>query len=137
MKIRSRLTLQFSLMVSFTILILSFVVYLISANYRSNQFKERLEDKALTTVKLLVEVTEIDSVLLKIIESADQTILYKEKVVIADSSDKIIFDSRNEAVKPYNNDIFKLIRNKKSKVSGDKNSSDNGRKTLENFRTLG
>lgn len=113
MKIRSRLTLQFSFIVSITILIISVVVYIISANYRRNQFRERLENKAITTIKLLVEENQVDSLLLKVIESADRTILFKEKVVIIDPYDNVIFDSRQEISFHYNRSLIKAIRHKK------------------------
>ncbi|OQA01048.1 MAG: Sensor kinase CusS [Bacteroidetes bacterium ADurb.Bin408] len=113
MKIRSRLTFQFSFIVSVTILFISLVVYVISANYRRNQFVERLENKAMTTVKLLVEIKQVDSLLLKVIESADRTILYKEKVVIIDPQDNIIFDSRENINFSYDKNLIDAIRQKK------------------------
>ncbi len=117
MKIRSKLTYQFSAIIISIVLILSLITYYISSSYRKNQFYSRLEDKALTTTKLLFEVSQIDSVLLKIIEEADQTVLYNEKIVILDSADNIVFDTREEVNFYLEKEIYDKVRSNK-KIRG-------------------
>jgi len=113
MKIRAKLTYQFSVIIISTVFTLSVIIFIISSEYRKNQFFSRLEDKAQTTSKLLFEVAQVDSVLLKIIEAADQTVLYNEKVVIVDTANNIIFDTREEVNFYLDNDTYNKIREKK------------------------
>jgi len=110
MKIRTKLTVQFSLIVIIIVISLSLIIYLFSANYRTNQFYERLEGKAITTVRLLIEVAEVDSILLRIIESKDKTVLYNEKIIVVNDKDDIIFDSRKEIDIAFENNIYEKIR---------------------------
>ncbi len=96
MKIKTKITLNFSIIVGCILIIFSVIIYSFSEVYRKEQFYSRLKDKALTTAKLLFEIKEVDKVLLKIIYSADQTLLFNEKVVIYDIELNEIYDSREE-----------------------------------------
>ena len=80
--IRSRLTIQFTYIVSFILILFSFIIYYFSASYREAEFYTRLEKKALTTAKLLIEVKEVDYELLKIIDKNTLNALHSEKVMI-------------------------------------------------------
>jgi len=54
-------------------------IYISFSNFRKEEFKDRLEEKALTTAKLLVEVKEIDKKLLKLIDHNTINKLYNEQ----------------------------------------------------------
>jgi len=60
LNIRTRLTLQFTYIVTFILILFSFIIYYFSSSYRESEFYSRLEKKALTTAKLLIEVKEVD-----------------------------------------------------------------------------
>lgn len=93
LNIRSRLTIQFTYIVTFILILFSFIIYYFSASYREAEFYSRLEKKALTTAKLLIEVKEVDYNLMKIIDKNSLNALHKEKVQIYDSKDQQIYNS--------------------------------------------
>jgi len=87
--------------ISFLISVLFTVVYaaacsiiiILFSNYRKEDFKQRLEEKATTTLRLLADVKAFDQQLLKIIDSNSINKLYDEKTVIFDSQDHLIYSS--------------------------------------------
>jgi len=96
MKIKNKITFFFSIIVVVLLLVFSIIIFVFSSNYREEQFFERLKDKSITTARLLFEVEQVDSLLLKIIDNANQTLLFQEKIVIFDESYSKIYDSRDE-----------------------------------------
>jgi len=93
LNIRSRLTIQFTYIVTFILILFSFIIYYFSASYREAEFYSRLEKKALTTAKLLIEVKEVDYNLMKIIDRNTLNALDKEVVMIYDSQNHQIYNS--------------------------------------------
>jgi len=81
LNIRSRLAIQFTYIVAFILVLFSFIIYYFSASYREAEFYSRLEKKALTTAKLLIEVKEVDYNLMKIIDKNTLNALHNEKVI--------------------------------------------------------
>lgn len=96
LKIRTRLTLQFTYIVTFILILFSFIIYYFSANYREYDFYSRLENKAINTAKLLIEVKEVDYNLLKIIDRNTINAFYNEKVMIFDYNDNQIYNSLDD-----------------------------------------
>ena len=84
MQIRTKLTLQFALMAGGILVAFSLVIFSLSANYRKQEFKERLREKAINTAKLLIEVKEVDDDLMRIIDSANYSSLEDIEVVVFD-----------------------------------------------------
>jgi len=64
--IRTKLTFQFTYIVTIILILFSFMIYYFSADYREFEFYTRLKQKAINTAKLLIEVKEVDYKLLKI-----------------------------------------------------------------------
>jgi signal transduction histidine kinase len=98
MKIRNKLTYLFIGIVASLIFVLSVMIYVFSANFRKEDFYSRLENRATSTARLLVDVDEIDAALLKIIEKSTPGSLPEEKIVIYDYTGEIVFstDIKNE-----------------------------------------
>ncbi len=111
--IRTRLTFQFTYIVSFILILFSFSIYYFSANYRESEFYSRLENKAINTAKLLIEVKEVDYDLLKIIDRNTINALYKEKVVIYDYMDEQIYNSLDDDSIQVSKALLDNIRLKK------------------------
>ena len=82
MNIRTRLTLQFTLLVSGILLLTFLTIYILRVNYVEEDFYGRLEKKALTTTELFVKVSEVDSALLKKIDRANYDVFFNENLVI-------------------------------------------------------
>ena len=68
MNIRTKLTLRFTAIVATILAAFSLAVYFMSANYRREEFFNRLESRAITTARLYVTVQEVDVALLRIID---------------------------------------------------------------------
>jgi signal transduction histidine kinase len=91
--IRTRLSLQFTYIVTLILILFSFIIYYFSDSYREAEFYSRLEKKAQTTAKLLIHVKEVDYNLMKIIDRNTINAINNETVLIFDNSDKQIYNS--------------------------------------------
>ena len=110
MTIRNRLSLQFSLIVASILLLFSLVVYSTSANYRREEFYERLKSQARTTVRLLFEVKEVDRGLLKIIDHNTISALIDEKVLIFDNQNRLIYSSVDDHIIHFQPALLRQVR---------------------------
>ena len=68
MNIRTKLTLRFSAIVATILVAFSLAVYVLSEDYRKEEFYARLESRAITTARLFVTVREVDENMLRIID---------------------------------------------------------------------
>jgi signal transduction histidine kinase len=93
MKIRSRLTLQFSLLVGTILMLFAYSVFYFSSIYRLEEFNSRLYEKAKNTVYLLADIDEVTPEILKIIGNNTIT-LPEEQVIIFDNHLNKIYVSK-------------------------------------------
>lgn len=110
MKIRQKLTLQFFLMASVILLLFSLAVYVASATYRRDDFYQRLESRAISTARLLIEVDEIDTDLLTKIEEDNPVSLPDEKIIIFNYKNEILYSTDTRNVIIYDDDLLTRIR---------------------------
>jgi signal transduction histidine kinase len=110
MQIRARLTLQFLLMGGIIMIIASTAIYFSSARFRRDDFSTRLENKARITSKLLIEVKEIDADLLRRIEKDNPVNLPKEKIIIYNYENRILYSSDEEKVLKIDDALLDKIR---------------------------
>jgi two-component system, OmpR family, sensor histidine kinase ArlS len=99
----------------FTILfgVSSLIIYLLFSNFRREEFRDHLEKKALTSIRLLVEVQEIDNHLLKLIDKKTIHELMDEKTLIFDANYNLIYSSIDDAKINWTvNDLNYLKTNK-------------------------
>jgi len=94
MQIRTKLTLTFISIVAVTIIVSSIFIYLFSANYRSDEFYQRLSSKANSMAKILINADEIDLNLLRLIENTGPANLPDEQITIFNQNNEIIFESK-------------------------------------------
>ncbi len=101
--------------VLFTILfgIVCVIVILLSSNFRKQEFRQRLEEKALTTIRLLTEVQEVDKQLLKTIDRNTINKLYDEKTLVFDSSYHLIYSSLDDIKINWTNADLDYLKAKK------------------------
>ncbi|PWJ60583.1 signal transduction histidine kinase [Dyadobacter jejuensis] len=90
------------------------IVYFVSASYRQNEFENRLNEKALTTVNLLLTVKEIDQEVLRVIDKNSINSLYNEKTLIFNEQYELIYSSIDDASITWNK--ADLVRLKKTKT---------------------
>ncbi len=91
MQIRTRLTFQFTILVTAIVLLSFFTVYYLWSNHTEREFDKRLREKGITLAVLLIKVDEIDSTLLTIIDRAKADNLYRENIAVLDSLDRMLF----------------------------------------------
>jgi signal transduction histidine kinase len=88
----------------------SAAIYFSSARFRKDDFSTRLENKAKITARLLIEVKEIDANLLRRIEKDNPVNLPKEKIIIYNYENKILYSTDDEKTLKINNDLLNKIR---------------------------
>lgn len=110
MNIHTKLTLRFSIITASILVLFSLAVYLFSANYRREEFYQRLESRALTTATLLVTVDEVDKDLLRIIDDNTVPALPEEQVIVYDSNDSLDYSTSSLPRKSYSPEFLKQIR---------------------------
>jgi len=95
MQIRSRLTYQFTYLVSAILFVSYLVIYIFSQQNYQGKFYSRLRQKANTAAELLVNVNQVDSKLLRIIDRANRDILYRENIMAYDTCNERIYRSND------------------------------------------
>ena len=96
MTIRRKLTLVISGLLTILFLFASTMILFMDATFRKTEFKKRLEEKALNSVKLLIDVKEVDKNLLKIIDKNTVHKLFNEKTLIFDGKHQLIYASLDD-----------------------------------------
>lgn len=113
MTLKNRISLLVSLLFTILFGLASTVIFVLYSNYRKEEFRDRLEIKALSNIKLLVNVKQIDNQLLKIIDQNSINKLYDEKTLVFDSNYKLIYSSIDDAKINWSvNDLKYLKKNK-------------------------
>jgi len=110
MKIRAKLTLRFILITACIMAVASVLIYVLSAEYREEDFYSRLMNKANNTAKLLIEVDEVDINLLHKIEQDNPVSLPNEKIIIFNYRDSILFSTDEERIIQVDANLLDRIR---------------------------
>jgi signal transduction histidine kinase len=108
MKIRLKLTLQFLLIISAINLVAFLSIYMLSADYRKEEFYDRLHSNAINTAKLLIDVREIDHDLMRIID-LNTISLPEQEVILYNYLNEELYKS-SEGLKEYSAEIIDQIR---------------------------
>lgn len=91
MKIRTKFILNYSLLSILLLIAFSVTVFLFSIQHRNNDFKIRLEGRAKSAVKMLIDVPQIDSTLLSIIDDNTLSTMNNLTVNIYNNSGQIVY----------------------------------------------
>jgi signal transduction histidine kinase len=124
MKIRNRLAMQFTIIVASILLIISFGIYYTSATFRQIEFQHRLEMRAISNAKLLLDDVnnKIDRNLLYFIDRNIISSLSDLQVHILDEKNRIVYtSSRTDSSFLEKNYINKLNLNTKIRFKIDGN----------------
>jgi signal transduction histidine kinase len=90
------------------------LIYFFFSSFRSEEFEERLSEKALTTAKLLLEVKEVDKQLLKLIDENTIHKLHNEKTLVFDENLNLIYSSIDDTVIDWDMEDLKRLKEEKS-----------------------
>jgi two-component system sensor histidine kinase ArlS len=110
MKIRNKLTYKFVVIVASILLLFSISIYYFSSLYREKEFRTRLEERGITTARLLIKVDEVDLNLLKIIDKNNLTSLTEEKITVYDKNQKEIYTSDDDPKIPVSSELLNGIK---------------------------
>ena len=113
MKIRSKIALQFTLLVALILAIFSLVLYYLSENYRQKEFYNSLRDRAVTTARLLIKEPQIDRQLLKLIDKNTLTTLYPAQVMVFNDSNQVAYYNYEADTVYYSPELLNKIRSQK------------------------
>ncbi|GAB3181473.1 sensor histidine kinase [Telluribacter humicola] len=91
MQIRTRLTVQFSMLVSAILLVTFLAIYYFTYINTNEDFYVRLRSKAISTAELLLEVQEVDTELIKIIDRWNRSLIFNENILIFDEKNRLIY----------------------------------------------
>ncbi len=110
MNIRTKLTVRFIVITAVIIALSSVLIYVLSADYREEDFYERLTNKANNTAKLLIEVDEVDVNLLRRLERDNPVSLPNEKIIIYNFRDTLLFSTDEEELIKIDKALIDRIR---------------------------
>ncbi len=110
MKLSTRLSLYYSLVFSLLTGVILLSIYLLSAEYRQDEFYRRLKDRTITTFRLLMDVEQIDQDLLQVFDRHTINSLYEEKIILFDSTGKIIYSSLDDTRIFYSDNIIEELK---------------------------
>jgi signal transduction histidine kinase len=99
--IKTRLSIQFTLLVLGILMVFSLLVYYFSYDSQLSKFRQNLLVRAQNTAILLIDVQEVDSTLLKKIYQTTKS-LEEEEIVLNDSRDKMLFSDKIQDLKTIN-----------------------------------
>lgn len=110
LNIKSKLTLRFTIIFGSIWAVASIIIYYASSAYRQEEFYRRLQGRAESIARLLVDVDQVDAELLRKIEAASPVQLPGEKITVYDYLNNEIFSTDlNDTVK-INKTIIDNIR---------------------------
>ncbi len=110
MQIRKKLTYRFISIVEVILFFSSLAIYISAADYRKDDFYNRLLNKGQNTAKLLIEVAEVDADLLHKIEDDNPMSLPEEKIIIYNYKNERLFNTDEENELKVDNELIDRIR---------------------------
>lgn len=114
MTLKNRISLLVSLLFTILFGLASTLIFVLYSNFRKDEFRDRLEIKALSNIKLLVNVKQIDNELLKMIDQNSINKLYDEKTLVFDSNYKLIYSSIDDAKIKWSVEDLKYLKKHKT-----------------------
>lgn len=112
MSLKLRFSIFFSLLFSGILgFVIIFIISLFS-EFRRTEFIEKLKERSENTLRLLVEVQEVDHDLLKIIDRNTINELYQEKILVFDLDYNLIYSSIDDEVIQWTTELLDEINQK-------------------------
>lgn len=112
MQIRTKIAIQFTIIVATILAIFSISIYYLSENYRQQEFYKSLRDRAVTTARLLIKEKEIDKKLLKLIDKNTLSTLYAVEVQVFNDKNEVAYSNYEADTIYYSPVQLERIRSK-------------------------
>jgi len=125
MTLKRKVAINVSIAYSILFGLASTFIFISFSTFRKEEFKKRLEEKALSTAKLLVEVKEIDNQILKLIDKNKIDKLLNEKTLVFDGDYKLVYASLDDSKITWSKSDLIRLNNEKSYFV-----DNNGKETL-------
>lgn len=109
MKIRQKIILYFSATTIFLTGLILLFIYTLFAEYREEEFQQRLKDKITTSIKFLNEVRKTDRDLLLSLDRITINELYEEKILLFDEDKKLIYSSIDDTKIIFSNELLESL----------------------------
>lgn len=122
MTIKSKISFYISILFTILFGVVCIIIITLSSNFRKQEFEERLNEKAVNTIKLLIEVKEFDKSLLKIIDQNTVNQLYDEKTLVFDENFHLIYSSLDDTKIDWTLQDLEYLKKNKSFIRKDKNN---------------
>ncbi|MBC7523810.1 MAG: HAMP domain-containing histidine kinase [Flavobacterium sp.] len=97
MTLKRKISVNIAIAFSIIFGLASVFIYIRFSTFRLEEFNERLEEKALNTTKLILDVKKIDKKLIKLIDENSINTYYNEKTLIFNDDFKLIYSSVGDA----------------------------------------
>jgi signal transduction histidine kinase len=110
MQIRTRLTLLFLLLGGVIMIIASVAIYYSSANFRKEDFYNRLRNQSRSTARLILDPYAPDPNLARIIENDNPTNLQNKRIIILNNLNDTLYSSDETGEIKVTNEILEKIR---------------------------
>ena len=115
MNYKTRLILLFVGLFFFVLTSILSFIYISYSEFRRDEFFERLKEKGFNTARFLINVKEVDVSLLKLIDQNSINKMYDEKILVFDTTNKLIYSSLDDKTIPYSKTIINEIRERGDK----------------------
>lgn len=109
MKIKERIAMQFTWIVASILVAFSMLIYTVSANFREEEFNDRLYSRASTTCRFLVKVNEVDVDLLRIIDENTHGLI-DENILVFNGEGKVIYSVGDSARLRYDAAFLEKVK---------------------------
>ena len=130
MKIRNRLSLQFTLISAVLLLIVLSCIYLLSENYRKNDFRERLTERAITNAQLFLAEDNLSKEKFKEVQKKFPQTLPEEDVHIYNDKYEPVFINKGKAV--WSNMVIDQVKKQKTYYAINQNQQTVGIYYIDN-----
>lgn len=114
MTIKSKISFYVSIFSTLLFGVVCVSIIMLFSRFRKQEFEARLNEKALTAIKLLIDVKEVDNNLLKIIDQNTINELYNEKILIFDARKKLLYSSLDDTKVNWREDDLSYLKERKT-----------------------
>ena len=94
-------------------LVMAASVILLFSEFRAEEFQDRLRQKAISTIELLIEIKQADQSIIKNIDKQKADNLIDEKTLVFDKDFKLIYSSIYDTAFKHESDELKNLANKR------------------------
>ena len=117
MNIRKKIIWNFSVVTILLVGITLIFIYMLFYDYRKEEFQQQQQDKILTTLNFLTEITEIDEKLIATMDRVSIDEYYNEKILIFDANKRLIYSSIERSQITFTQNILNELSQEVEKVA--------------------